>query len=849
VHIHFLFYIKPEPELCRTTPARNMNFSLIMKIVSKITCVAFFAILVSLMPVIHASAQANCECCPTGLPATPNNLIDFTLSWAYPPSISASFLTATISANGAVAPGVYSSWCADAQTSLLPGVQGYEYSGSVYSSTDPNLNGILVLDTTNTNTLVSPEVWKDVNYILNHRAAYNYWDVQGAIWNFVGGPAVATPPYPYFNQIAVSQLISDTVSNAPAWSPQLGDKVAVVVALTWPQDNQIIIIEMPCPGTTPGLAVSVSSPSGCGVVGYSGSVTNTGNVTLTNVFVLSSQPSDSTLLLGPISLAPGAAAIFGGSYIIPCITNLFTNTISVVATNVVSVILTNTFGVVITNTDPVITTNLANVVTTNVVSIISTNSFGEVTTNDTVTITTNSSGSATASVVASTFGTISPAGSAGTATDRFVIGTNFSGLTYSDSDHGYAATQFYSVRNDIGANAFFFDTITPTGVTGTIADRFTLPQFNFDALTYAAPDVGYGPIIFYYLRHDATGISTFGTITPGGVVGVTTDQKVVGTNFDALTFSATDVGYGANLFYYVRHDANCNYIFGTIDPAQGGPVTDRFSIGENVDALVFTATDVGYGADNFYYLRHDSTGNSTFGTIFVTGLTTGNVTDRFAVGTNLTELTFTTTDVLYGPNLFYYLRGIPKAGCFQVAYTTNTITTLATNTVMTFTTNSVASFSTNIVTSYSTNIVLTLSTNIVTSFSTNAVTSISTNFVSSFTTNIVSGVATNTVTTSGEDVCQGRMVTALAISVGSDSQAVPLVIGGGGAPAPSLGGGNFNWSFTTQNGVSYIVQYKTSLNDPSWTDLQSVTGTGGIMTVSQAVAGRPECFYRLKISP
>jgi hypothetical protein len=322
---------------------------------------------------------------------------------------------------------------------------------------------------------------------------------------------------------------------------------------------------------------------------------------------------------------------------------------------------------------------------------------------------------------------------------------------------------------------------------------------------------------------------------------VVADEKVVGTNFVALTFAAPDVGYGANLFYYVRRDADCNSIFGTIDPAQGGPVTDRFTIGANVDALVFTATDVGYGADDFYYLRHDNEGNSTFGTIFVTGLTTGNVTDRFLAGTNVTELSFTPTDVLYGPNLFYYLCGMPKAGCPQITFTTNTVTSFTTNTVTSFTTNTVTSFTTNTVTSFT--------TNTVTSFTTNTVTIFSTNNVTSYSTNIVAAATTNTVTASGADICQGRTVTAIATCSGSGSPLVPPVIGGAGVPPPSLSNGNFSWSFTTQNGVSYIVQYKTSLSDPLWTDLQTVAGTGGIITISQAMAGQPSCYYRLKISP
>ena len=92
------------------------------------------------MPLTKAKAQATCECCPTNLPSAPNNFIALALSWAYPPSVSDSFITATVFTNSALTPGVYAGWCADAQTTLLPGVQNFQYSGSVYASTDPNLN-------------------------------------------------------------------------------------------------------------------------------------------------------------------------------------------------------------------------------------------------------------------------------------------------------------------------------------------------------------------------------------------------------------------------------------------------------------------------------------------------------------------------------------------------------------------------------------------------------------------------------------------------------------------------------------------------------------------------------------
>ena len=70
--------------------------------------------------------------------------------------------------------------------------------------------------------------------------------------------------------------------------------------------------------TTPALTVSKLCPSGATPVGsvfsFSGSVTNTGDITLTNVIVVSAQPSGLVQLLGPVDLAPGETESFTGSY-------------------------------------------------------------------------------------------------------------------------------------------------------------------------------------------------------------------------------------------------------------------------------------------------------------------------------------------------------------------------------------------------------------------------------------------------------------------------------------------------------------------------------------------------------
>src|SRR5208282_1150975 len=72
---------------------------------------------------------------------------------------------------------------------------------------------------------------------------------------------------------------------------------------------------------TPGIQVTKSCPaqpvSPGQLLTFSGSVSNTGNVTLTNIVVVNSQPVANTPVFTLASLAPGAVANFTGSYLAP----------------------------------------------------------------------------------------------------------------------------------------------------------------------------------------------------------------------------------------------------------------------------------------------------------------------------------------------------------------------------------------------------------------------------------------------------------------------------------------------------------------------------------------------------
>jgi hypothetical protein len=133
--------------------------------------------------------------------------------------------------------------------------------------------------------------------------------------------------------------------------------------------------------------------------------------------------------------------------------------------------------------------------------------------------------------------------------------------------------------------------------------------------------------------------------------------------------------------------------------------------------------------------------------------------------------------------------------------------------------------------------------------------------VSTYTTNsVVTFTATNTVMTSGMDICQGSTVAAAANCLGPVALALaapqfrwPAVASALAAPefsSSALANGLFRLSFRSQNGTSYTIQYKNALADPAWTDLETVLGTGGNLSITDRdSAQRPSRFYRIILTP
>ena len=79
----------------------------------------------------------------------------------------------------------------------------------------------------------------------------------------------------------------------------------------------------------------------------------------------------------------------------------------------------------------------------------------------------------------------------------------------------------------------------------------------------------------------------------------------------------------------------------------------------------------------------------------------------------------------------------------------------------------------------------------------------------------------------------------------------PFEVGGSrpviSPPIPGSGG-QFSFSFATVPGLSYILEFKTTLEDPIWTPAQTIPGDGTVQTATDSPApGTTQRFYRLRL--
>jgi len=76
--------------------------------------------------------------------------------------------------------------------------------------------------------------------------------------------------------------------------------------------------------------------------------------------------------------------------------------------------------------------------------------------------------------------------------------------------------------------------------------------------------------------------------------------------------------------------------------------------------------------------------------------------------------------------------------------------------------------------------------------------------------------------------------------------------GGGGGSAPvisnaKLTGSTFTLSVPTQTGTNYVLEYKNSMSDANWIPIQTNSGTGGMMNLTNTGTVGPSRFYRIHL--
>ena len=219
--------------------------------------------------------SGSAQCC-VALPA--NNTVSSTII-AYPPTgnnylgAPSTFQVTLANPVGSLPVGPYAAWCIDAGTELNPALLPV-WPGTLISTCDPI--GLASLPNRGGTPPVGPTpgvvpqtIWNEVNYILNHRGTYFYWDVQTAINTLVGGPPSSLNPayasIPQHPADVAAMLLAAT--NNPNYVPQCGEKTGVIYWLadaTYPPSTtlhkvQMLILEAPTP--TVGC-VSISAIQG-----------------------------------------------------------------------------------------------------------------------------------------------------------------------------------------------------------------------------------------------------------------------------------------------------------------------------------------------------------------------------------------------------------------------------------------------------------------------------------------------------------------------------------------------------------------------------------------------------------
>lgn len=275
---------------------------------------------VSFVVVMPGAALAVTGPTVSGLPATVTGT-QTPVPFTGPIGPTYSSFTAASPATGpvSVAGNPYNVWCENPYGYTDTGLATY----TAYNSYDPNLYSL--------SGAGNAVQWQEINWVLNNKQGASgnlnpsVLDIQGVIWNIL-----IPGYYPYLSADGTA-LYNQALSNGPGFVPGPSQILGIVLYVgginpnDGPDDAQDLIVEYRLP-SNPKIKIvksaSVSTAKCFDQVTYTYTVTNSGNVTLTNVVVTDDNATPAytgdDFTVGTIaSLAPGASKTFTKTVYLP----------------------------------------------------------------------------------------------------------------------------------------------------------------------------------------------------------------------------------------------------------------------------------------------------------------------------------------------------------------------------------------------------------------------------------------------------------------------------------------------------------------------------------------------------